>query len=496
MRRKRLSVGLRWSISVLLLLSFAAGAVAKKKTPSPESLYNQALVVLKTDPKAAQCLFMKAAKRGHIPSMIRVGYCYQLGTGVRQDSWHALNWYKKSVESGDPSAEYTIGFMYEKGDRRVHQDYVQAIEWYEKALQHHSLKACAGLARIYASSSDPQFHDGEKAIKYATVLVKRDLKDADGLALLAAAYARNIEFDKAVKAITRSAAVSALADMELRHQRKEEYKLGCPFPAECTDAWLLQAADQNSIWAMLRLAARYNDEIGEMFDRSKARYWYEKALEKGSNEALVPLGKLYAVGRGGAVDEKKAFQYFSTAAKAEIMAAYAPLARMYVGGKGVRSDFELAQIWYDKASKSGDRSASYEASCLRTLRGIPSDVPAKELYVQGKSFADSGNQLGRGTASFSERTSRVFAFYWIAAEKGNTDAMQALAEMYFYGPCYFVRDTKPEQKNGGIKTNYERALFWYEQLEKEGITPPEYEQCKTLYAQELAELRERRNGHH
>ena len=169
---------------------------------------------------------------------------------------------------------------------------------------------------------------------------------------------------------------------------------------------------------------------------------------------------------------------------------------MYVGGKGVRSDFKMAREWYTKAREAGDRSSSKGLASLQSVRGIPSEVPAKELYVQGKSFADSGNQLGRGTASFSERTPKVFSLYWIAAVKGNPEAMQALAEMYFYGSRYFVRDSKPEQKNGGIKTNYRRALFWYEQLEQKGITPPEYEQCKTLYAQELDELRTQKKARH
>ncbi len=452
------------------------------------------MAVFQVDPEASLGLFAKAAKLGHAKAMIRLGHCHQTGTGTYRSRKQALMWYKKSVEAGNLSAQYQIGFMYETGEKNIPPDYGQAIEWYEKALHQQSLKACAGLARIYASGNDPAFHDGEKATKYAAILVRKDPQDAEGYDLLAAAYARNLEFDNAVKAVSQAAAVSSLDAVESLRQRKDEYKTGCPFPAIATDAWILQAAEQGSMWAMLKLARRHGDILDEMYDLAKSRHWYEQAVEDGSKEAQVRLGMLYRRGAGGPKDLPKAFWCFSDAAEAEVEAAYAPLARMYVGGKGVRCNTELAREWYGKAMQSGNKSISSEFSALRTLGSRVDEQSGHELYLKGKGFAESGIQPDGKVASLPSRTSRVFALYWVAAEKGHVAAMQAIAEMYFYGPTYFERDSEPNQKSGGIRTNYRKAMGWYEQLRQNGITPPEYGLCQEFYLEELRNRRTREKG--
>lgn len=439
-------------------------------------------------------LFSKAAKKGHAESMIRLGHCYQTGTGGSPSENQALVWYKKSVEAGNPAAEVQIGFIYETGGRALPPDFKLAIEWYEKAAEHHSLKACAGLARIYASASNPSFHDGPKAIKYAAVLTDKNSRNAESFDLLAAACARNLQFDQALKAASEAVALSPLEEAEMRRKQREAYKSGQPFPPVATDDWMQQAAQQGSMWAILSLAERYSDLLDESYDPEQARTWYSKAVEDGSKEAMVPLGKLCRQGAGGPVNNPKAFWCFSEAAEAGVTTAYAPLARMYVGGGGVRCSAELARKWYAAALESGNKKVAQESSAVRQLGVLLEEQTGPELYERGERFAESGLRPEGKVTPLPARTSRVFALYWIAAEKGDTDAMQAVAEMYFYGPAYFVRDTEPGQKNGGIAISYAHALDWYEQLHRKEITLPEYAQSQKRYLEELKKKQAREKG--
>jgi TPR repeat protein len=205
------SIGL--GVVLLLLASLAHG--------DGEALDKQGAAVYASDPAKAFGLFVQAAEAGNPSAMAGAGHCCETGTGTDVD-------------------------------------YAKAIEWYEKAVAHNSLKACEGLARIYASCDDPEFHDGKKAVKYATAINRKKSHDPESLALLAAAYARNIEFGKAVEAGTKAVrnAKSPDAAKELR-VRAEKYKAGEPLPEKATAVWISRAAEMDALWAVLQQANFY-----------------------------------------------------------------------------------------------------------------------------------------------------------------------------------------------------------------------------------------------
>ncbi|VGO22018.1 tetratricopeptide repeat protein [Pontiella sulfatireligans] len=471
----------------LAAVVMASATAAPKNKESAQSLYDRGMTVYKIDPEASLGLLNKAARLGHVDSMVRLGYCYQTGTGTTPSPKTALGWYTKAVDAGNTAPLYEIGVLHETGGSKVPPDLVQAIEWYEKGVTNNSIKACAALARIYASSPDPDFHDGPKAIRYATVLVQKSPRDPVAFDLLAAAYARNLQFVPALKAASEAVALSPLEEAAQRRERKKEYEAGKPYPETASDEWILQAAEQENIWAMLRLADEQNDILGPSYDPASARRWYEAAAEDGSKDAMVKLGAMCLNGRGGPAHTKKAFWCFNEAAKAGIPEAYAPLARMYVGGKGTHVDLELAKEGYEKAAKAGIRQAAGEQASLRVLGRRSADLSPEELYKEGKQIAESNAPGPDGTVMpLNKKTQLVYPRYWLAAEQGHAGAMKELAEMYFYGKRYFVRDADSEdRKTGGITSDYIRAWDWYEQLSRKGIDLPEKARCKALYLEEL-----------
>lgn len=56
------------------------------------------------------------------------------GRGVARDEAVAVEWFRKSAEQGDATAQRVLGTMYADG-RGVAQDETAAIEWYRKSAE-------------------------------------------------------------------------------------------------------------------------------------------------------------------------------------------------------------------------------------------------------------------------------------------------------------------------------------------------------------------------
>ncbi len=126
--------------------------------------------------------------------------------------------------------------------------YAEEAYWYEIFLQGDQVnkspnwgnridKIYAELSILYSSCSDASIHDGAKAIKYANLLLDKDKKSDQYLELLARAYARNGQFDFAVK--TQERAIKRLsksrkdeADLAAYRNRLTLYQSGKAFTLE------------------------------------------------------------------------------------------------------------------------------------------------------------------------------------------------------------------------------------------------------------------------
>lgn len=477
----------------LLLCSGSTARAASTNVKEAKAFYDRGMAVYEVDPSASFNLLTKAAKMGSVEAMVRLGYCFQTGTGTSISPKAALNWYGKAAEAGNIAALYEMGSIYEKGLYKMPPDYVQAVELFEKGVSNQSLKSCEALTRIYASCDDPEFHDGEKAVQYATVLLRKDARNAKYFDLTAAAYARNMELNNAVKAAAQAVALSSLEDAPARRKRKADYENGMPYPPIASNVWILQAAENNNVWAMLQLAERYADRLGATYDLESARTWYEKAAEDGSNEALLQLGSLCFQGQGGDMDLKKAFWCYEKAASAENEKAYGPLARMYVGGKGTRQDLDKAIEWYQKAVDSDLRQFTFHLKAVKQHQRNSKDQSPEDLYAAAQKIVVDQTPNDKGEIpTYSRKTGQVAPLYWFAAEQGHLESMKVMGDMYFYGKRYFVRQGDVDKTTGGIDLNYRKALDYYNQLSRRGIQCPEEKTCAELYRGELKDKLERK----
>ena len=188
----------------------------------------------------AFAVFRQAADFGNAGAQNSLGVMYELGQGVTRDAGEAVKWYRKAAEQGHAGAQNNLGNRYRKGEG-VTRDVGEAMKWYRKAAEQGIARAQGRLARIYATSPVATFRNGRQAVAYAQQAVSKEPEKWFIVTILAAAYARNGEFDKAIsteeKAIrllkksTEHSAAEKRQALEERGRRIELYRQRQPITA-------------------------------------------------------------------------------------------------------------------------------------------------------------------------------------------------------------------------------------------------------------------------
>ena len=125
---------------------------------------------------------------------ITIASYYSTGVGTKRDISKAIEWWEKGARLNDARCVHSLGVCYENGNG-VERDTGRALQFYRKAADKGFVPSIKGLAIVYATSASSEYLDGKKALKYALKLPKDDYRDT-----VAAAYARNGQFEEAVKA--------------------------------------------------------------------------------------------------------------------------------------------------------------------------------------------------------------------------------------------------------------------------------------------------------
>jgi hypothetical protein len=111
--------------------------------------------VVKRNPRAAFCWYMRAAKQGYWYGQISVADCYFKGNGVKLDYKEAVKWYELAGTNPDKEifdwnhAALQLAQCYREG-LGVKKDLEKASEWYDKAEWH----SRAELIRTYGDDAD------------------------------------------------------------------------------------------------------------------------------------------------------------------------------------------------------------------------------------------------------------------------------------------------------------------------------------------------------
>ena len=100
------------------------------------------------DSAEAMKWYRRAAEQGYARAQLTLGYRYDAGQGVPQDSAEAVKWYRRAAEQGDANAQYSLGLRYTTG-LGVSQDYAEAVKWYRRAADQGYARAQYNLGTAY-----------------------------------------------------------------------------------------------------------------------------------------------------------------------------------------------------------------------------------------------------------------------------------------------------------------------------------------------------------
>ncbi|MFM7568808.1 MAG: tetratricopeptide repeat protein [Betaproteobacteria bacterium] len=105
------------------------------------------------DEHAAFRLRSEAAATGDPNAQYALGYAFLGGVGTERNPSTAAFWFRLAAEQGHTAAQSGLGVLYEVG-RGLPQDRDQAIYWYRKAAQRGDTQAAKYLAELTGSPRD------------------------------------------------------------------------------------------------------------------------------------------------------------------------------------------------------------------------------------------------------------------------------------------------------------------------------------------------------
>ena len=143
------------------------------------------------------------AKKGDPKAQLILGDMYYSGIGVTPNCNKAHSWFKKSAEGGNSHAYAFLGEIYEFG-KCGETDFKKAIKYYLRGIALGNTLAANNLAWFYATIGNPDYQKPKEAIEYAILAVKASPHDARFYDTLAAAYARDGQFEKAIETIKKA----------------------------------------------------------------------------------------------------------------------------------------------------------------------------------------------------------------------------------------------------------------------------------------------------
>ncbi|NLM70662.1 MAG: protein kinase [Synergistaceae bacterium] len=280
---------------------------------------------------------MERAEGGDPSAQRSVGRLYEFG-GLFGSREKAAEWYMKAARQGDAAAQYALGRMSSSGTLGP-PDPSRAADWYEKAAEEGYVHAQHSLALAYESGRG-----------------------------------RKQDYAQAAKWYRRAA---EQGDVRAQFSLGSLYEQGLGFKPSETQAadWYQRAGEQGHTEAQLILARMYEQGKGVSRSERAAAFWYGRAAASGSAHAQFVLGDMYDTGRGVDPDPVQAAKWYKKAAGQGHPEAQTALGRIYTGGTGVSRDDAKGAAWYRKAAEQGEISAQFGLGfCYEFGRGVPKDI--------------------------------------------------------------------------------------------------------------------------
>ena len=184
------------------------------------------------DPARAAC------EAGDSEGCWHMGYYYEYGEGVEADKAHsdafyarAVGLYQTACDNGDGYACAELGQDYNFG-WSVEVNLATALAYDIKACDLDFARGCNNAAWLYATASDESLRNGAEAVRLALRADELLPNLTTTLDTLAAAYARNGQFEEAIAAEEKAISFSSGREKASNQQRLELYRKGEAYTQE------------------------------------------------------------------------------------------------------------------------------------------------------------------------------------------------------------------------------------------------------------------------
>ena len=103
----------------------------------------------------------KAAEQGDALSQYSLGFMYARGNGVPEDDAEAARWYRQATEQGHAAAQQNLGTMYAYGEG-VPEDDIQAYAWISIAAAQGAENAKNAKERLTGEMTRAEIAEAQK----------------------------------------------------------------------------------------------------------------------------------------------------------------------------------------------------------------------------------------------------------------------------------------------------------------------------------------------
>ncbi|MFQ5959621.1 MAG: cadherin domain-containing protein, partial [Alphaproteobacteria bacterium] len=125
---------------------------------------------------AAHEAFLRPVEQGPAAAQYSLGYMFERGQGVEQNHAEAVRWYRKAAEQGHAAAQYSLGYMIERG-QGVEQNHAEAVKWFRKAAEQGHAAAQYGVGYMFEYGQGVEQNHAE-AVKWFRKAAEQGLAEA------------------------------------------------------------------------------------------------------------------------------------------------------------------------------------------------------------------------------------------------------------------------------------------------------------------------------
>jgi uncharacterized protein len=346
------------------------------------------------------------AEQGDAGAQFSLGWMYYKGQGIPLDDKTAVKWYRLAAEQGHADAQNNLGDMYHEGNG-VPQDNKTAVKWWKLAAE-----------QGHAGAQNNLTARGSGITTKGGVISNQELrcKDEKGNSYVTLQETCEGEDQAENNSTVRGSDITTTPSSGDFQKGFDAYKIE-DF-ATALREWK-PLAEQGDAGVARWMGRMYRLGQGVPQDYKTAVKWYTLAAEQGYVFAQYILGEIYHYGTdilgeiyhygtGVPRNYETAVKWYTLAAEQGNFDAQYILGELYHDGTGVPRNYETAVKWYRRAAEQGHAESQYNLGTMyRKGLGVPQDYKtAERWYTQAakQGVTKNGQRLDAAKKGFGWET--------------------------------------------------------------------------------------------